>query len=171
MRDGYRSVMGESRTTAGVDVDETTADTERRSQRRVTDPVRRVRPPGPADPETIKLRLPADARHAATARVVAASLAADLGFDVDEIDDLRLGVNEAVAVLLDDGGAVSRRSRLEVEFRVSDRRIDIEVSVRPGATAGITLDELAERILTAVVDHHDHVDGTVRLSKSTRDAA
>lgn len=125
---------------------------------------------GTTNPETIKLRLPADARHAATARVVAASLAADLGFDVDEIDDLRLGVNEAVAILLDDGGAAGSGHGLEVVFRVSDRRIDIEVS-RPGATTGITLDELAERILTAVVDHHDHVDGTVRLSKSTRDAA
>ncbi|CAN5530019.1 hypothetical protein BH23ACT3_BH23ACT3_24310 [soil metagenome] len=126
-------------------------------------------PAGTSGPETIELHLPADARHAATARVVAASLAADLGFDVDEIDDLRLGVNEAVAVLLDDR-ATHGTGGLDVVFRISDRRIDIEVS-RPGATGGITLDELAERILTAVVDHHDHVDGTVRLSKSTRDAA
>ena len=119
--------------------------------------------------DTVELRLPAESRHAATARVVAASLAADLGFNVDEIDDLRLGVNEAVAVLLDvDGTAREPGDGLELVFRISDRRLDIEVS-RLGAPTGITLDELAERILSAVVDHHDHSDGTVRLSKSTQD--
>ena len=33
--------------------------------------------------------------------VVAASLGADAGLTVDEIEDLRLGVNEAVSVLAD----------------------------------------------------------------------
>jgi anti-sigma regulatory factor (Ser/Thr protein kinase) len=153
-----------------VHVDIPTGDTEGGGSSVTDQSSSRGEPAGGAEAETIRLRLPADARHAATARVVAASLAADLGFDVDEIDDLRLGVNEAVAVLLDERVAPRADGGLDVVFRIFDRRIDIEVS-RHGATDEITLDELAERILTAVVDHHDHVDGTVRLSKSTRDAA
>ena len=52
-------------------------------------------------PEFVELDLPLAHRHASTVRVVAASLGADAGLTVDEIEDLRLGVNEAVSVLAD----------------------------------------------------------------------
>lgn len=119
--------------------------------------------------DTVDLRIPAETRHVATARVVAASLAADLGFDIDEIDDLRLGVNEAVAVLLDAEAGVAGDD-LDISFRVTGRQLDIEVS-RRGITSPVVLDELADRILGAVVDHHAHHDGVVRLSKSSRDVS
>ncbi len=124
--------------------------------------------------DSVVLSVPASPRHAATARVVAASLAADLGFDVDEIDDLRLGINEAVAVLADDDtdAASFDRSgdRLEIEFRAvlePVARLDVTVH-RPGASARPALDELAERVLAAVVDQHEHLGDAVRLSKSSR---
>lgn len=124
-------------------------------------------------PDVVVLTVPATPRHAATARVVAASLAADLGFDVDEIDDLRLGLNEAVAVLADHG-TDDADDRLRIEFRtVSAGRepARIDVVVRRADDAPSTspdLDELAERILSAVVDQHEHRDGAIQLSKSSR---
>jgi serine/threonine-protein kinase RsbW len=125
--------------------------------------------------DLVTLSVPAETRHAATARVVAASLAADLGFDVDEIDDLRLGVNEAVAVVLDvtagsDGGAHDGDTdTLDITFTIDGTRIGIEVS-RSRSSAEVEFDELADRILSAVVDQHSSSAGVVRLSKSLRDA-
>jgi anti-sigma regulatory factor (Ser/Thr protein kinase) len=119
--------------------------------------------------ESIELTLPLSPRHAATARVVAASLAADAGFTVDEIDDFRLGINEAVAVLTEDADDTAVREstrRLSVMFRVSDRRVDVVVRRDGGDPAGPP-DELAERILSAVVDHHEYIDGAFHLTKST----
>lgn len=118
--------------------------------------------------EIVELDVPLHARHASTVRVVAASVCADLGFDVDTIDDLRLGVNEAVAVLtdVDDPGD----ARLRVRFVIDDTSVTVTCS-REGIDdvlgAG-DIDELATRILSAVVDDHS-VDpgGAITIVKRT----
>lgn len=125
------------------------------------------------DGDVVTLSVPASPRHAATARMVAASLAADAGFDVDEIDDLRLAVNEAIAVMtddLDDTGDDHDATavRVEIEFRASGSAIEVDLR-RTGTAAEIgpdALDDLATTILSAVVDHHEIVDGCFRLTKS-----
>lgn len=117
--------------------------------------------------DAVTLTIPASPRHAATVRVVAASIAADLGLDVDQIDDLRLGINEAVAVLTDE---VSEHDELEIEFTMSPGRLDVEVRCT-GRTAVPAPDDLADRILAAVVDHHEYSDGAIRFSKSSIDVA
>lgn len=109
--------------------------------------------------EVVELELPLHHRHASTVRVVTASLAADAGFTVDEIEDLRLGVNEAVSVLADvddaDGG------RLHLRFLVSDASMTV-VASRTGVAGAVTIDDvddLAVRILRAVVDDFRVDDG------------
>jgi anti-sigma regulatory factor (Ser/Thr protein kinase) len=128
----------------------------------------------PNSVEVVELDLPLSTRHASTARVVAASLAADAGFTVDEIDDLRLGLNEAVSVVADaadveavngDGGA----SRLLLRFEVDGKRITIHAS--QGGTGAVTStdgpDELAQRILGAVVDSFAYDGGRFVITKSS----
>lgn len=102
--------------------------------------------------DVIEIDLPLDLRHASTVRLVASSLAADGGFTVDEIEDVRLGVNEAVSILADVDGATG--ARLHVRFELSGSTLTARVS-RQGVDAEVTLDdvdELAVRILRAVVD-------------------
>lgn len=104
--------------------------------------------------EHVDLDLPLVPRHAATVRTVAASLAADSGFSVDAIDDLRLGVNEVVAVLTDVDLATHEGARLLVRFELDTDVITADLR-RTGAADPFTaadLDELATRILRAVVD-------------------
>lgn len=123
--------------------------------------------PGPAGGpthDTVTLSLPLHVRHASTARVVAASLAADAGFSVDEIDDLRLGVNEVVSVLSDDASS-DPSARLTVEFAVAPGQVTATISRSDGEGA-IELDELAERILDAVVDRYEFARGTFRITKT-----
>lgn len=119
---------------------------------------------GPHD--LVELDLPLHHRHASTVRVVAASLAADLGFSIDEIEDLRLGVDEAVSVVADvDAGP---EARLHLRFESADRTITVHVG-RTNVAATITrdaVDELAVRILQAVVDRFDVTeDGTFLVVK------
>lgn len=131
-----------------------------------------------ATTERIGLDLPADARHAATARVVVASLAADAGFSVDEIDDLRLALNEAVALLADETDETAETGvgevamigggsgdRVEVELDIGPGRMMVEVR-RPGTMIVPEIDELADRILSAVVDDHVLGPGLIRLHKT-----
>lgn len=105
--------------------------------------------------ETVELDLPLHHRHASTVRVVAASLAADIGFTVDEIEDLRLGVDEAVSVMADvDAGP---DARLHLRFELAGNGLTVAVS-RTGVAALITsddVDELAVRILRAVMDRFE----------------
>lgn len=118
--------------------------------------------------DVVRLDLPLNHRHASTVRVVAASLAADLGFSVDEIEDLRLGVDEAASVMADVDAAAD--ARLHLSFESKDRTITVSVTrtnVPQRLSAG-DVDELAVRILQAVVDRFEvGDDGSFIVSKRT----
>jgi hypothetical protein len=111
----------------------------------------------PALDPSVRLSIPAAARFLSAARVVAAALGADSGLSVDDLDDLRLGVNEMVSALVD--GAASE-ARIEMEFNVTDGAITVsgfldgEGAAHGGSESGVVADELTRRILDAVADHH-----------------
>ena len=115
----------------------------------------------------VDLDLPLTSRFAATVRAVAASVAASVGLTVDDIDDLSLGVNEAVSVLTDVDPDVAIGARLRVRFEVHSHDI-VVVAWREGTdpVTSLDLDDLARRIMDAVVDEYD-IDrsGAVRLRK------
>ena len=83
--------------------------------------------------ESITLDLPLMAQRVSTVRAVAASLAADCGFNIDDIDDLRLGINEAVTIMTDVDAPL--HARLVVEFKV--RHSTIAVAVRRSEVDGL----------------------------------
>jgi len=116
----------------------------------------------------IELAIPADTRLLRLVRLVASGLASTAGFDVDELDDLRIAVDEAVASLLEGGDG----SRLTLRFDVGDSSVGM-AGATPAA-AGSPLDpdrvELSTQILAAVCDEHelDITDGSVRVRISKR---
>ena len=57
-----------------------------------------------AHPRPIRLTIPADFRYLRLARVTAAAIAADLDFSVQDIDDVRVAVDELAALLIEDAG-------------------------------------------------------------------
>ena len=103
-------------------------------------------------PEVVELDLPLAHRHASTVRVVAASLGADAGFTVDEIEDLRLGVNEAVSVLADVDATDGARLRVRFEILGGGMTVTARRSGIAQALSIDDIDALAVRILSAVVD-------------------
>lgn len=117
----------------------------------VTDPS-----PGDALPDTIDVSLPLRAEHAGTLRVLVATLGADAGFNIDDIDDLKLAVSE-VFTLLVDGAAAVGASRAHARILATDD--SVEICLHRGRTDDhLELDMLAATILSSVVDSH-RIDG------------
>lgn len=116
----------------------------------------------------VELDLPLSSKYASTVRAVAASLAADVGLSLKDIDDLRLGVNEAISVLtdLDDDQFDPTAARLRVAFETGSDRIGVAASRSGVAVSELHVDMLAEKILGAVTDEFSIDDaGVVRLLK------
>lgn len=115
--------------------------------------------------DVVRLSVPCSLEYVRLIRLTASSLANRLGFDLDEIDDLRVAVDELASTLVDAGGD----GLLEVSFHVGPDAIEIE-----GRTTSRTLpvlDELTVQILAAVVDNYevraDGAAGTFRCTKRT----
>ncbi len=118
--------------------------------------------------EHVEIDLPLSAKYASTVRAVAASIAAEIGLSIQDIDDLRLGVNEAISVLtdVDDDALDLEVARLTVRFEAEGDRIGVAASRSGVGSADLQIDMLAEKILGAVVDEFSIDDaGVVRLLK------
>jgi uncharacterized protein YabE (DUF348 family) len=113
----------------------------------------------------VDLEIPLHTRYASTVRAVAAAVCADLGFSVDAIDDLRLGVNEAVSLLSDVDADTN--ARLRVTFEPGDEQVTVRCT-RTGVDEVLDegdIDILARRILDAVVDEYNVDGGTFTVVK------
>jgi serine/threonine-protein kinase RsbW len=75
--------------------------------------------------DIVELRLPADGAYLSVLRTATAGLAARLDFTLDEIEDLRIAVDEACALLLVDapGGA-----ELNCLFSLSPQALSVTVT-------------------------------------------
>ncbi|WP_028655647.1 hypothetical protein [Nocardioides sp. J54] len=82
------------------------------------------------EPAEVELRLPADGAYASVLRTLTAGLAARLDFTMDDIEDLRIAVSEAAAIVLDeaDPGTV-----LDCVFRLEPASLGISVSATSSA--------------------------------------
>lgn len=115
--------------------------------------------------ETVRLTVPATLEYVRLVRLTTSGVASRLGFDVEEIEDLRVAVDELASVVMELAGD----GPLEVLFSVRDGSLRIAGEAplavqRTGAgaraEARATVEELTEQILAAVVDEWDvKVDG------------
>lgn len=121
---------------------------------------------GPSD--KVKVRMPADGAYLSVLRTATAGLAARLDFTLDEIEDMRIAVDEACAMLL---SQAIPGSDLECGFTLGQDAMTVCVSVRclaPRVPAG---DTFAWTVLTALAGSVDAQVGpgevlTIVLRKS-----
>jgi serine/threonine-protein kinase RsbW len=117
----------------------------------------------------IHLRFPAEPRHLRLARLTASGLASDLGFTIDEIEELRLAVDEACATLID---AASGETDVHLVYVEADEGLVIEGRCACDGVVG-PLHPVAEAILSTTVDDYQIVteDGarSFRLRKRPTD--
>jgi serine/threonine-protein kinase RsbW len=74
----------------------------------------------------VSLRVPADGAYVSVLRTMTAGLAARLDFTVDDIEDLRIAVGEACALVLPEADP---QGDLEAEFRLGEASLTVTVGV------------------------------------------
>ncbi|HEY2948557.1 MAG TPA: anti-sigma regulatory factor [Micromonosporaceae bacterium] len=98
--------------------------------------------------DIVRLTVPADVGYLGVLRTATAGLAARLHFALDEIEDLRIAVDEACAMLL---AIATDDAELSCRFAVSDNALTVEVTAP--ITAGARLpaaSSFAWKVLTAL---------------------
>jgi serine/threonine-protein kinase RsbW len=117
----------------------------------------------------IEFRIPPDPAYVRIARLAAGDMGGRVGFSIDELDDVRLAVDEMCAVLIGASGAV-----LEIRMQARDRLLVIEARV-PDARTEIAPSELSEMLLGALVDSCEFSvrggDVCVEMQKLAREIA
>lgn len=120
---------------------------------------------GGADERTTRVGVAAVPRSARLVRILAADLGSRAGLRVDQIDELRLAVDEAFFALV---AVAVAGSGLEIEGRWDDDGVELALAVDAGE-GELRLAPMAATLLAALVDDHGHRgdDGrvTFRLRK------
>lgn len=114
--------------------------------------------------DTITLSVPARAEHTRLARLLAAAVATGAGFDIDEVEDVRIAVDELCSALV---ASAAPGSMLELTLRTDGDGLAVEGrtdATGDSATASALLDGLAAHVLAATADDH----GVVRDGDVTR---
>lgn len=121
--------------------------------------------------DRVVVTLPAVSAYLSVLRTTAAGLAARSDFTLDEIEDLRIAVDEACAVLLADAlpGA-----DLACEFTLRPDALEVSVTVMTLSGVEPSRDTFAWTVLSALageVNSHVDADNRVSISLSKRRAS
>ncbi len=113
---------------------------------------------------SVNLDLPAANRYLHIVRLTTAGAAAEAGLDAEEVDDVKIAIDELCSIVID---AAGDDDRISLRFLAGDGRLMVEGSAPPGAE--LEVDELARAILDATLDGlelgPDRPDGGFRLTK------
>ncbi len=115
--------------------------------------------------DTVSIKIPASPVYLQVVRLVAAGLATRLRFTIDEIEDLKIAVDEMSAYFT---GATGREGSIDVRFTLHEGSIEIAGTGRlaPGEKLRTDLTELSRMILETVTDSAslEQTDGTPTFS-------
>ena len=107
----------------------------------------------------VRVAIPAQSRFLRIARLTAAGVASDLGFDLRDLEDLRVAVDEMCAVIIE---SADEDVDLSLTYRAEHGRLVIEGSCpKDGVPAEIH--PIARELLTLTADEFDiSTDGSIR---------
>jgi serine/threonine-protein kinase RsbW len=99
----------------------------------------------------VHLSVPSALEYVRIVRLAASGVASRLGFDVDEIENLRVAIDELTSMAID----LSEPGALEVTFVTTDDELRVtgRAPVAPGRD--VVIEDLTEQILKAVSDDHE----------------
>lgn len=103
------------------------------------------------EPGDVVLEVPAEPSSLRVVRMVAATVAADAGFDIDAVDDVRMAVDELCAAILESRPSSPIRMRLRVDGDGLVARAD---APQPDTAARAVVDRLRAAVLGATADSY-----------------
>jgi hypothetical protein len=106
--------------------------------------------------DEVRLAVPARPEFVGLARVTAAGLASRLGFTFDQVEDLRLAIDEMCFGLT---GSKGKDGILELRFLLSPEGLTVQGKGSFSPPGPVHLSELSKVILDALVDEHSISDG------------
>ncbi|MFP5253655.1 MAG: hypothetical protein ACLGH4_07650 [Actinomycetes bacterium] len=119
----------------------------------------------------VELRIPADSAFLAVLRTATAGLAARLDFTLDDIEDLRIAVDEACAMVLPQA---REGSDLRCSFHLADHALTVSVTAECDEPRQPSRDGFAWTVLAAltssVAAEVDDARLTITLSRATTEA-
>jgi hypothetical protein len=101
------------------------------------------------DDATVRLTLPARPEFVRIARLVIAGLAGRNGFSYEDVEDLRIAVDELCYLIV---GQIGHDGQVTLTFKVREDTLEVEGE---GEASVLELSPFSQRILAAVVDSHD----------------
>jgi serine/threonine-protein kinase RsbW len=123
----------------------------------------------PSSTPEVRLSVPAHGAFLSLIRTTSAAVAARLDMTIDEIEDLRIAVDEAAAMLLP---SVAGDRSVDVVFTLGDEALTISLSAETADARAPDQDGFGWTVLSALVGSvsAEHVDGrsTIVLSHRRR---
>lgn len=104
----------------------------------------------------VELRLPVDSAYVSVLRATTVSLAARLDFTIDDIEDLRMAVGEACAMVLP---SATEGSDLTCAFFMKTGEVTITITVPSALTELPEEDGFAWQVLNALTTHAELSSG------------
>ncbi|HZI36945.1 MAG TPA: hypothetical protein VFF24_01470 [Acidimicrobiia bacterium] len=109
----------------------------------------------------VRLVVPASPEYLRLVRLTAAGMASRLGFTFDEVEDLRIAVDELCFHLLGDDDVVPSDEERTMDLIYSAGADSITITGRTALSGAVPeQSELSEQILDALVDEHEVTGGT-----------
>ena len=106
--------------------------------------------------DEVRLVMPADPEFLRLARVTAMGLASRLSFTLDEIEDLRIAIDELLFALI---GLRGRPGNVHIRYSISPQSLEVVGTGQfDDGVPTPALTELSELILSAVSDEHSLAD-------------
>jgi serine/threonine-protein kinase RsbW len=109
----------------------------------------------------VELRLPADSAYVSVLRTTTAGLAARLDFPIDDIEDLRIAVGEASAMVLPEAAV---DTDLTCSFYMSADSLTVEVGVEASAPVQPDYDSFAWQVLSTLATRAEAESSEGRFS-------
>lgn len=115
--------------------------------------------------DTVTLTFAADTRNVALARTIAAAMAARADLPIDQLEDLRLAVDEAVTQIL---STAPPDADVDCEFRIDGDRVHVQITSSTTATSVPSTTSFSWTVLSALVDAVEArlVDGQLTIAFS-----
>jgi len=105
-----------------------------------------------------EVRVPAETAYVAVVRMATAGIAARLDFTLDDIEDLRMAVNEACAMVL---ARARPQADLIASYQLSPERIDVRIAAESDHTVPPDPESFAWQVLSTTAQdvRAEAVDG------------